>query len=568
MKKFFIQIFNQINKLDNYTNQYLKFSNNIEIPTLAYTNWAMYFADMKDFETAISKLETAVLMSNQNSKPCLSLGIIYAKLKEYEKSENALKKAIERDSQNSYAYSILSSVLVAQNKYQEAEEALKKAIKLTPSNAEIYLNYGVLYAKQQKKEKAVEMLKKSKFLNPTNYNSYFLLGVVLFELDKVGEAFTEFKQLEEFEPKYKNLSYYLALCYKKEKNYMAVLEYAQRALEESPLNPAIYILLAQNYISLKQEEKSLKIFQDGAEKGINDFEFYLAWGITLLKTEKIDEAKEKITKALETNSNDSNALHHLGCCYYKEKNYEKAEELFKHSIIEKPNNVSAMEDLGMLYYDKNDYETAIDIFLKTINLSVKKSYLYFYIANCYYKLGRLKKSIEYYEKTVEYYPNHIEALINFSVSLINIGNIKEALRKIRNAYQINRESEKVILVYALACLKAGIYSDAIEKADLLLTKFTENKDAKLIKAHALINMRKPQDALNILYSIDEEEKNTPIFLFLAYSAYKILVEDSNSNYNENMVNFYLNKINELNDKDFDKNSISSYISNTLNINKG
>ena len=46
MKNFFIQIYKNILKLDEYTNQYLKHSNNIEIPSIAYTNWGMYFANL------------------------------------------------------------------------------------------------------------------------------------------------------------------------------------------------------------------------------------------------------------------------------------------------------------------------------------------------------------------------------------------------------------------------------------------------------------------------------------------------------------------------------------------
>ena len=567
MRKFFAQIFKKIEKLDNYTNQYLMCSNNVEIPSLAYTNWAMHFANLKDFGTAIDKLETAILMSS-NPKPCISLGIIYAKLKEYEKAEMTLKKALERDSQNAYTYSVLSSVLVAQDKFDEAEDSLKKALKLAPSDAEIYLNYGILYAKLQKKNKAVEMLKKSKFLNPTNTHVYFLLGIMLFETDKINEAFIEFKQLEDFNPKYRNLSYYLALCYKKEKNYMAVLEYAQRALEESPENPAIYILLAQNYMSLEKERECYNLFQQAENKGVADVELYLAWGITLLNNNKISEAKEKIEKVLELDANNANALYRLGSCYYKEKNYEKAESLFKQAIFEDPTNTLAISDLGILYYDTTRYEEAINTLFKAISISSQKSYLYFYIANCYYKLGRQKKSLEYYEKTIEYYPNHLEALINYTVNLIDMDNIREALRKIRNAYQINRESDKVLLVYALTSLKAGIYSDAIEKADQLLTKTPDSKDAMLIKANALINIRKPQEALNILLSQNDEDKNNYAFAYLAYCAYKILVEESPSNYNESMVNFYLEKINELKDKDFDKNQISPYISKALNINKG
>lgn len=568
MKKFFLQIYKKVLQFDEYTNQYLKNSSQIEIPSIAYTNWGMHFANLKDYNRAIEKLETAILMSNQNPKPCVSLGIIYAKLREYEKAEKVLLEALKRDSQNAYAYSILSSVYVAEDNFEQAEDALKKSLKIAPSDSETYLNYGVLFAKLQKKQKAIEMLKKSKFLNPVNTHTLFILGVMLFETEKIQDAFNEFKQLEELNPTYKNLNYYIALCYKKEKNYMAVLEYAQRALKEDKTNPSIYILLAQNYINLNKDDEVLKIYNQGFEAGIDDFEFFLSWGISLLRINRVEEAKEKILKALDKKENDSTAIYRLGLCYYKEKNFEKAEELYNRAIQLNPTNASAIADLGIIFYEKKDYEQAIQTFFKAIDISTDKAYLYFYIANCYYKLGRLKKSIDYYEKTIEYYPNHIEALINYAVCLLDLNNVKEALRKIRSAYQINRNSEKVISIYALIDLKAGINSDAIEKADILLSKNENNIEAKLIKSNALINIKKPQEALNILLLLEEENKDSAIVIYLLYLAYKTLVEVSPSNYNENMLNSYLEKVNALDGSSFDKNEISEYIRKALNINKG
>lgn len=567
MKKFFQQIYKKILKFDEYTNQYLKISNNVEIPSLAYTNWGIHLAHLKDFNSAIEKLETAMLMSNQNPKPCISLGIIYAKLKEYEKAENVLKEAIRRDSQDAYSYSVLSSIYIAKDRFEEAEDTIRKALKLSPSDAEIYLNYGILCAKLQKKNKAIEMLKKSKLLNPTNSHTYFVLGVMLFETDKINEAFAEFKQLEDLNPKYKNLNYYLALCYKKEKNHIAVLEYAQRALNDDFLNPSIYILLAQTYINLNRKDDALLIYQEGENKGINDFEFYLSWGISLLRMNNINIAKEKIYKSLEIKGNNSIALYRLGCCFCKEKNFEKAEELFKEAIDSDFSNSNAIADLGIIYYEKKEYNNAIQTFFRAIDISSEKAYLYFYIANCYYKLNRLKKSIDYYEKTIEYYPLHLEAFINCSVCFLDMNNDKEALRKIRNAYQINRNSEKVNLIYALVDLRLGIYSDAIEKLELLLSKNPNCKEAKLIKAHALINLKKPQEALNIIFSFDDETKDSAICIYLSHSAYKILVEETPSNYNKNMLNFYSDKMNNIN-FDFNKNEISIYLGKTLNINKG
>ena len=317
MKKFIKKIYKQIMRFDNYTNKYLKITNNIELPSIAYTNWGMHLADNKNFKSAIEKLETAMLMHGQNPKPCISLGVIYAKLKEYNKAIEVLREAIKRDSQNAYAYSVLSSVYVAEDKFDEAEEALKKALKLAPMDSEIYLNYGIFYAKIQKKLKAIEMFKKSKFYNPSNLHTLFLLGVMYFETEKITEAFNEFKQIETVNPQYKKLNYYLALCYQKERNYFAVIEYAQKALEEEPDNPAVYVLLAHTYVSMDKKDEVFEVFKKGEEHKINDFEFFLAEGIVYTKYNNFERAKECIKKALEIEKSDTNALYRMGVCFRK-----------------------------------------------------------------------------------------------------------------------------------------------------------------------------------------------------------------------------------------------------------
>ncbi len=568
MKTFLQQIFNKIEKLDNYTSSYIKYSHNIEIPALAYTNWAVHLAELEDYNAAIEKLETAILMSGQNPKPCIILGVIYAKIREYEKAEDILNLAIKKDFQNSYTYSVLSSVLVATGKYNEAEDILKKGLKLSPNNAELYLNYGILYTKLQKKFKAIEMLKKAKFLNPANFHSYFLLGVMYYETDQINESFCEFKQLENLDPNYKKLNYYLAICYKREKNYMAVLEYAQRAVEEDPDNPIVYVLLAQNYLNLNKTQECLNVYENAQKKNIGDFGFYLSWGIVLTKLQDIKNAKDKINKALSIKPENSDALYRMGVCLYKEGDNENAKKYYDKAIKSDSKNSLAYSDLGILYYDLQKYDEAISCFQRAINLSAENSHLYFYIANSHYKQNHIKRSIEYYEKTIEYYPRHIEAHINCAVSFLDINNTKDALRKIRSAYQIDRESTKVILIYALTCLKSGLFNDAAEKTDIILKKDPENKEAKLIKAHCLINLNKVHEAINLLCSIPEEEKSSVLFVYLNYLAYRTLVEEEPSNYNESMLNLYAAKLDELKSNNQSENKVSAYVNHTLNINKG
>ena len=95
----------------------------------------------------------------------------------------------------------------------------------------------------------------------------------------------------------------------------------------------------------------------------------------------------------------------------------------------------------------------------------------------------------------------------------------------------------------------------------------ENQEAKLIKTQALININKPQEAINILYSINEDEQNTNLYNYLSYCAYKILVEDNPSDYNKKMLNMYSTKVEEMKQEN-SINPVNTYISETLSINKG
>ena len=98
--------------------------------------------------------------------------------------------------------------------------------------------------------------------------------------------------------------------------------------------------------------------------------------------------------------------------------------------------------------------------------------------------------------------------------------------------------------------------------------FPNNNEAKYIKIYALIYLNKPQEALNILYSLKEEEKITGLFTYLNYLAYKILVEDNPSNYNKSMLDFYINELDHQSKDVFSENELINYINKTLNINKG
>ena len=126
----------------------------------------------------------------------------------------------------------------AQQKDAELQQALQQIEALRQQNQEMQGTISELSAKNE--QNLVE-----EALQPPTLD---INGLAFADEATIAQAQAEFAQkMSEFNRK------------EFEKEYAPVLEYAQRALEESPKNSAIYILLAQNYLSLNKPEECFKI---------------------------------------------------------------------------------------------------------------------------------------------------------------------------------------------------------------------------------------------------------------------------------------------------------------------
>ena len=125
MKKLLRRIWTKIYRIENFTKDYREKTIVVEIPLIAYANWGKYLTDIQDYDSAIEKLETAILMYSSNPLPYTNLGILFAKRKEYEKAKEMFEKSLKLDSGNQTVYSMLGGVLVEMGQYAEAEDILK-----------------------------------------------------------------------------------------------------------------------------------------------------------------------------------------------------------------------------------------------------------------------------------------------------------------------------------------------------------------------------------------------------------------------------------------------------------
>ena len=140
----------------------------------------------------------------------------------------------------------------------------------------------------------------------------------------------------------------------------------------------------------------------------------------------------------------------------------------KKALKKHPKDLKMISDLGKLFLQSKDYDKAIRCFDAVRKKSRTSTHVFYNYATAYRLKGNLDKALEYYNKMIDYNPEHIQSYVDASMIYSYMGNNKEAIRKMRKAYQLNKEDISVVLDYAKTLMRAGEFVDGIEKLDYIL----------------------------------------------------------------------------------------------------
>ena len=176
--------------------------------------------------------------------------------------------------------------------------------------------------------------------------------------------------------------------------------------------------------------------------------------------------------------------------------------------------------------------------------------MYLDIADIYLVKNDVNSALKYYEKAAEYAPQIIKVHINYAKALLQIEDYKNALRKIRKAYSMDRTHAGVLLVYGAILLQMGNSEDALSKFNSILEN-SDMKEAKLGKIEALHKLKRLEEAVDELENAKNEFQYSPEFLKLGLEVYFELAQNVNSEYNINQALIWCQRVEELVGEDED-----------------
>lgn len=465
--KYLKKIIDSIKKLDVEVNDYKKVVQNPYIPSIAYVNWAIHLAESGHIHEAEEKLVSSTLMAHQTPEAYINLGVLKARERKFEEAKEFYIKAMRLDHNNAKAYCFLGNALTETNEFAEAEKKFKYASKLDPNNSDILLNWGIALIRQRKFTQAQEKFLQACKFNGANFTALYFLGLVDLELGKTEQAKEKFKTITSVVPNHYESLYYLAYINYKENNYEKSLSNALKSLDIFSKKPETYMLIAENYMNMKNEAECFKYYELGEKECNLNYFFLISWGISLQSFNYYEKSKEKFQKAIELNRENELGFVYLGISFYKLKDYDTAIEYLQTALKLNPQSVSALECLGQVYFDKENYQEAINYFSSVLKTSAKMVENYGKIAKAYSLNGNPQKANEYYQKSIEYQPDDIQAHIEYSKFLIEQKDYQQALKKLQNVYKIddrNLECLNLLFYANYALAKENVSDYNIERA--------------------------------------------------------------------------------------------------------
>ncbi len=166
--------------------------------------------------------------------------------------------------------------------------------------------------------------------------------------------------------------------------------YSEEELKKDGLSPSEMEAVRQlkegtSTMLLKKYEEAVECFEKAIELNSELTEAHYNLAISYVELEKYKKSVKALNRVLQLDPDHANAYYALGYSYYKLKKYDDAVDAFKHAVELKPDNAFAHSKLGLVYTVMGKKEAAMEHhrILKTLNSKLADE--------LYREIGKVKK---------------------------------------------------------------------------------------------------------------------------------------------------------------------------------
>jgi len=265
--------------------------------------------------------------------------------------------------------------------------------------------------------------------------------------------------------------------------------------ESDSLNWDYAYYLSSVYMDEGMVEKALEIYKPFYNQNPENYVILDKIGFANLRKGNFETAAAYYERSLKINPENTDAVRNLSFLYPYLQKTDSALNLLSKYIDRDPEDIDLIARRATIYYSKNYSKRALNDYLKILTLG-DSSFLYLkragigyvnnlqpkqglnlllkatlidtadyetvdYIAQCYFRLDQLDKSIIYYQKVVDILNPIAKQL---GITHLNLGQKKQTLKNHEMAIEIYVRSYELTHNPSLLMLIANVYDESLQDA--------------------------------------------------------------------------------------------------------
>ena len=327
--------------------------------------------------------------------------------------------------------------------------------------------------------------------------------------------------------------YTSAKVYIQQQEWEKAKEFLVKAVEVEPENPEISYQLGYHIYALQEKDwekmnqsfdKALAIDQNkkilGQEKTVKEFvtmartrfwaEVYNKGGVEYNEyiAAPMDEKDAALKKAIATyevsariQPDEGQSYIMLSTCNHYAGNIDKSENYILKAVALSPDDANVNLTAGQIFMQKQDFEVALPYLKKAVELEPSNTKSIRNLAQIYYDLGQLEKSIQTYEVAIDKETDReVKADLYFNLGILynKVGNLEEAEYHFTNALDENPDDVEAVMGMAQVFENAEKWRKAEKFYRELIAIDPENPDHYRGMSRVLLQQGEPDESLRYL----------------------------------------------------------------------
>jgi tetratricopeptide (TPR) repeat protein len=288
-------------------------------------NLATVYLRLNRFEESIAQYETCLEYHPEDRESLAQLSTLYITQNDFHSALDVALHLYSLYDEDDRVCFTIASLYAELDQPANADSFFAKAANINPDDPRYFTNWAFMLLNQDDADRAAEILDRGTFHHPTSADIWSLLGSAYQQADQDSLALEALDVSLELDAS--NIGSYITLgfIYDLRGELDKAIEVYDQALTISPSDP----LLLNNYAYLLAEAR-----------------------------DRLSEAMEMVTRALEQSPESASYLDTKGWIYYVLGEYDSAKDFVEQALEIDPQNWTILDHLGDIYRELGDKSQA------------------------------------------------------------------------------------------------------------------------------------------------------------------------------------------------------------------